>query len=232
MDIHRNPQTDSPDKIKDFVNEKGDETGYWTKLSDDTWTYTCYVTKTDVPWHVWEDALDGYVSSNSETNPLVIQTGTDEAVITNYVESEAKNETGSLALTNRVVDSTGADVPSDAAFRFAITLTQKDGSVFTGINTYGDLAFNNGKAAVTMTAGQTMTMTDIPDGTQYAITETSIPDGYSQKSFAESSGTIKAMSNTEAVCVNTKAEAETPGTSEPEKTGGFTLTKSCPEDPA
>lgn len=227
------PQTDSTDKTKTFVDDKGNNTGYWTKLSDDTWTYTFYVAKTDVSWHVWEDKLDGYQSSNTASNPLIIKTGTDEAVITNYLESQAQDKVGSLTLTKNAVDSTGAAITPAESFRFAVTLAQADGTAITGVDTYGGIAFNNGKAVVTMTAGQTITMTDIPEGTRYTITEADIPDGYKQTAFTGSSGTIVAEQTAAAVCTNTKETTENPGdpdNPDTPKTGGFTLTKSCPED--
>lgn len=227
------PQTDGTEKLDTFVDANGDHTGYWTKLSDDTWTYTFYVTKTDVSWHVWEDKLDGYQSSNTASNPLIIKTGTDEAVITNYLESQAQDKVGSLTLTKNAVDSTGAAITPAESFRFAITLTKADGTALTGVNTYGDIAFNNGKAAVTMAAGQTITMTDIPEGTQYTITETDIPDGYKQTGFTGSSGKIVAEQTAAAVCINTKDTTEhpdDPDNPDTPKTGGFILTKSCPDD--
>ena len=88
----------------------------------------------------------------------------------------------------------------DKEFTFEITLTAPEGTELE--SSYAakldgketDKAkVKNGVVTVTITAGQTYEITELPAGTTYAVTEVKpLPDGYSEGTHTGTSGTIKA----------------------------------------
>ena len=123
--------------------------------------------------------------------------------------------TGSLTISKTVNAAEGQTAPADAEFTFTVSLT-KDGNPVTGSFNYiggtvggsgatapdgGTLELTaDGTGTITLSAGQTVTITNIPVGTDYTVTETSAGDGFTQTAPANGaaatgeikSGTIKA----------------------------------------
>ena len=210
-------------QIDAFATDKeGNKTGYWTRLDDDTWTYTFYVYKAGVPWRVYEDTLSGYTGSYTKEHPLAIQSGKEESVITNVSDKVANQKHGSLKIT-KVLEA-GSGTATEQKFSFEITLTDENKKPLSGNTMFGNTAFSSGKANVSVAAGESTTVSDIPAGYHYSVSE--IPArGYRQVSFTNSSGTI-TDGTTEAVCTNKyipERETDNP-TSE---RVGLTINKVC-----
>lgn len=167
---------------------------------------------------------------DAEGNPL-------PASITNKLPDVPQPEYGSLTLS-KTVTVTAPDTV-DAAKNFQFTVTLKDetqektlAKYLTGVQTFGDVTFMDGVATVTLKAGETVTMGNIPAGLTYAITETPA-DGYTLEGWADGDGSpLKPDSNgavtdvigkdaaVTVVCTNTK----TPPPPERE-TGSFSVKK-------
>lgn len=100
---------------------------------------------------------------------------------------------GSLTVSKSVVGETN----SATAFTFTVTLGD------TSLNgTYGDMAFTNGVATVTLKAGQSATATHLPVGTSYQVAETSNADYASTATGA--SGAIAKDETVTAAFTNTR----------------------------
>lgn len=120
------------------------------------------------------------------TNSATVEVG-DNSYNTNTTDDETKVETGSLSIKKTVTvdESTGASIDKDKVFEFTVALTGTDGEPLTGEYAYtvdgGDeqaLDLNNeGKATIELTHGQTATITGLPEGASYAVTEADYSDG-------------------------------------------------------
>ena len=211
------PLKDAIEQIKAFISPKTKgTTGYWTKVNDDTWTYTFYVNNSNVSWHYWEkDVPEGYTSDHTESNPGIIlkSSSSKEGDITNT--PEAKPEYGSLKISKIMADS-------DRTFSFKVTLTNADGTALTGTAVYGNTAFLDGSADVAVKAGEFITMTDIPAGYKYHVEETNLPDGYQAPVYVNQDGTIAKDTVSNVTCTNSRV----PDTDT--STGTLTVTKSAP----
>ncbi|MGI6117551.1 MAG: SpaA isopeptide-forming pilin-related protein [Bilifractor sp.] len=211
-----------------FVDQNGDLTGFWTKVSDDTWTYTFFVYDPDVEWDVWEDTPYqsggvSYTTDYTENSRLTVDytNGINkEAVVTNTRPATY----GNLSLKKQLVDENGNSLSDDeTAFPFTVTLTDQSGNALSGTAVYGSTAFSDGVAHVSLKTGESVTFTDIPAGYHYSISEDAGYEAYSPSWSGNPSGTIAADSTASATCRNTRPETQ-------RETISFTLEKSCPED--
>lgn len=120
------------------------------------------------------------------TNSATVEVG-DNSYNTNTTDDETEVETGSLSIKKTVTvdESTGASIDKDKVFEFTVALTGTDGEPLTGEYAYtvdgGDeqaLDLNNeGRATIELTHGQTATITGLPEGASYAVTEADYSDG-------------------------------------------------------
>lgn len=120
------------------------------------------------------------------TNSAMVEVG-DNSYNTNTTDDETEVETGSLSIKKTVAvdESTGASIDKDKVFEFTVELAGTDGEPLTGEYAYtvdgGDeQAFdlnNEGKATIELTHGQTATITGLPEGASYAVTEADYSDG-------------------------------------------------------
>lgn len=100
---------------------------------------------------------------------------------------------GNLTVSKSVVGET------DSATAFTFTVTLGD----TSLNgTYGDMAFTNGVATVTLKAGESATATHLPVGTSYQVAETPNADYASTATGA--SGAITKDATVTAAFANTR----------------------------
>ena len=216
--------TSAETQIDAFATDKdGNKTGYWTKLDDGTWTYTFYVYKANVPWKVYEDDLTGYTGNYTKASPLDIDTGTDEAIITNTSDRIAKQKYGTLKITKKLDGSAATNI----SFSFEITLTDENGKSLSGNTMFGGIAFSNGKATVSVDAGNSTEVSGIPVGYHYSIKE--IPaHGYRQESFTNQNDVVPE-GTTEAVCTNKYLPLRKPPAHVGEKNEvvGLTINKIC-----
>lgn len=235
------------------INENGEQ----------QWDYTYYVEDNSKQYNVYEKmtgASNGYLLNNytstgsdstDENHVWAVETDPGKSKVTkdsdgkvtdnSYTISNAKEGTtptipeyGSLSLTKTV---TNPDKMQNAeqAFTFTIKLSNTDSSKLSGTKIFGSTVFKNGEATVSLKQGQTVTFTDIPVGTTYAITENDTT-GYTLDSITGDgtitlasrlvSGTIEKDATKSATFTNTSTY--TP----PERSyASFTLKKNV-SDPA
>ena len=202
-DNYYTPEYDQKGNVIQTPERKYPEDGYWQKIGDSTYAYTFYVIDTSKPFYIWEDEMAGYTSSNTASNPIYIIDGTKTAVITNTSAALAK--TGSLTVTKTVIDSS-----TTQKFPFTITLTKDDGSALSGTKVFGNTAFKDGAAKVSLANGESLTIPDIPEGYHYTVTEDSTA-GFEIAS-ENSTGAIIGEQNVTASFTNTAVPPETPET--------------------
>ncbi len=109
--------------------------------------------------------------------------------------------TGDLVVTKTVAGE-GADQNKE----FSFTVTLSDTSI-TG--TYGDMKFTNGTAFFYLKHGESITISRLPAGTTYAVTESG-NDGYKVYSSGDR-GTIAANATSTAAFTNAKSSAPQTG---------------------
>lgn len=130
----------------------------------------------------------GYSIDGSSQNGTVEVNGTNKAVFTNTYE------TGSLAISKTVV---GKDAPSSDTFTFTVGLPAGTFNYTIG-QTTGTIADGG---TITLAHGQTATITGIPAGATYTVTETE-DDDYTTTKPVES-GEITANAPQTAAFTNT-----------------------------
>jgi TQXA domain-containing protein len=160
--------------------------------------------------------------------------GKDEAVITNIYAApestdEDENGTGSLTVRKEITGKIDG-LSLDTYYYFTVKLTDKDGAAYTeAVGEYMPDA--NGEYNIAVQAGKSMTLTNLPAGVSYTVTETSTGEfttkyEYSCKtdnSADHAAGTIIKDHEEEVVVVNNYPEAtvEQPTSDE----GTLTVTK-------
>ncbi|MBR4332598.1 MAG: Cna B-type domain-containing protein [Clostridia bacterium] len=115
--------------------------------------------------------------------------------------------TTSLEISKTVISPVPAD--STKTFTFTVAVTKADGTALTG--TFGGYTFTSGQTTVTTTGTQTVTITGLPQGAAWTVTETADSDFNADK--VSENGTLTAEPST-AAFTNTR------------KTGSLTVTKS------
>ncbi|MBQ3665122.1 MAG: BspA family leucine-rich repeat surface protein [Lachnospiraceae bacterium] len=152
------------------------------KVTDYIWTYTFTDLNPNLTYYAWEDENvetmgDGYEASNLEYSPLTVEAL--QGTITNKVIVNAPPvvETGSLSIAKQLHAEEGAlltDADLERSFVFTVTLTDENDEALSGTALYGSIPFSNGVATVRMPGGVTTTLSYIPEGYHYTITEDEI----------------------------------------------------------
>ena len=134
------------------------------------------------------------------------------AVRATFLNTRANPGYGALTVTKTVEAIGGAEIP-DTQFVFDIALTLEDGEDFTGTlrttrtsGETGRLYFNGGAASIRLSHGESVTLSGIPLGTSYTVTERAAQD--MRVSSTGSEGTIKGTRHM-AAFVNTMTQAYT-----------------------
>lgn len=134
------------------------------------------------------------------------------AVRATFLNTRANPGYGALTVTKTVEAIGGAEIP-DTQFVFDIALTLEDGEDFTGTlrttrtsGETGRLYFNGGAASIRLSHGESVTLSGIPLGTSYTVTERAAQD--MRVSSTGSEGTIKETGHM-AAFVNTMTQAYT-----------------------
>ncbi|MDO4436479.1 MAG: FctA domain-containing protein [Coriobacteriaceae bacterium] len=107
---------------------------------------------------------------------------------------------GSLSITKNVAGA--SDATAQAEFSFMLTL---DGVPYAGPYTVGDASHNTTDGVVKLKGGQTATVSGMPVGATYAVSETAIPSGWSLTNSAGTSGVIAPGATSQASFTNTYA---------------------------
>lgn len=134
------------------------------------------------------------------------------AVRATFLNTRANPGYGALIVTKTVEAIGGAEIP-DTQFVFDIALTLEDGEDFTGTlrttrtsGETGRLYFNGGAASIRLSHGESVTLSGIPLGTSYTVTERAAQD--MRVSSTGSEGAIKGTGHM-AAFVNTMTQAYT-----------------------
>lgn len=134
------------------------------------------------------------------------------AVRATFLNTRANPGYGALTVTKTVEAIGGAEIP-DTQFVFDIALTLEDGEDFTGTlrttrtsGETGRLYFNGGAASIRLSHGESVTLSGIPLGTSYTVTERAAQD--MRVSSTGSEGAIKGTGHM-AAFVNTMMQAYT-----------------------
>lgn len=134
------------------------------------------------------------------------------AVRATFLNTRANPGYGALTVTKTVEAIGGAEIP-DTQFVFDIALTFEDGEDFTGTlrttrtsGETGRLYFNGGAASIRLSHGESVTLSGIPLGTSYTVTERAAQD--MRVSSTGSEGAIKGTGHM-AAFVNTMTQAYT-----------------------
>ena len=134
------------------------------------------------------------------------------AVRATFLNTRANPGYGALTVAKTVEAIGGAEIP-DTQFVFDIALTLEDGEDFTGTlrttrtsGETGRLYFNGGAASIRLSHGESVTLSGIPLGTSYTVTERAAQD--MRVSSTGSEGAIKGTGHM-AAFVNTMTQAYT-----------------------
>ena len=134
------------------------------------------------------------------------------AVRATFLNTRANPGYGALTVTKTVEAIGGAEIP-DTQFVFDIALTLEDGEDFTGTlrttrtsGETGRLYFNGGAASIRLSHGESVTLSGIPLGTSYTVTERAAQDMRVSSTGGE--GAIKGTGHM-AAFVNTMTQAYT-----------------------
>lgn len=131
----------------------------------------------------WSRLLIRQCYQHDATVDTSLKTELEDTDITNLfsgtVTVRVENErTGNLKISKTV---TGDNAPADQDFTFQVTLTDGENPV-AGEYAKSDgntITFNaEGKATVTLKAGESITIWNLPEGAEYTVEETSVPSGF------------------------------------------------------
>ncbi len=152
------------------------------------WSETVTELPADGNYKVQEISVPGYTVSYSDIQKDGNQYS---VVITNTRQDITVPETGNLIITKTV---SGNRSSTERAFPFTLTLQNADGTPFTEAHTYthsngttGNIV--DGKAEFTLRHGESVTVSDLPTGIQYTVTEDA---GDYSPTIDNGSGTILA----------------------------------------
>ena len=175
-------------------------------------------TATGLPAGVTYTVVEAEANQDGFTTTSDGATGMLEAGKTAIAEFTNEKKIGGLKITKTVVplgDEELTEAEEKKKFTFTITLGKdENGKEINGL--YGDLIFKNGVATAYLAHGETVTVSGLPVGVTYEVTEETYT-GYTT-TYSGATGAIQ-QDETQAVTVtNTKTKTEVP-------TNGFTLKK-------
>lgn len=144
------------------------------------------------------------IDTDPVTNKATIQLGDDPVVESNTTSTEIK--AGNLSVTKTVVvdGDQGTVIDTEKEFEFAIELRDASGETLEGtyaLNVAGATGTIGNGQTFKLKHGQTATISGLPEGAQYTLTETAA-DGYAVSAKSET-GAIKADETVEASFTNT-----------------------------
>ncbi len=188
-----NPKT----KTYDSNSEMGVEGDLekWIDNGDGTWSYTFKVFDEDNTYFVWEDDVPTYLGDITVLNPEQIQyvahKGAPVVTITN-----SKEYTDGGLILRKQVEGTLTREEQEKAFTFTVTVNDlPDGW-------YGSAEFVNGVATVSLKAGESVSISEIPAGLTYTVVETD-HEGF-DVTYENASGTVEAGKVVTVSATNTK----------------------------
>ena len=169
-DTNTNTVTFSQITNSEVTSNSDDSVGKWYDNGDGTWTYRMKVFDADAKYYVWEEPIPGFKCDldNNTGYTVIDYPKKKNAEITN---TRTTTNTCSLTL-KKVLTGNASDYPEydleNMDYTFHVKLT---GEGLAGKKVFGYTKFTNGKATVTLKAGEQMTFTNIPRGVTYTVTE-------------------------------------------------------------
>lgn len=158
-------------------------------------------------------------------------------IITNRSITDPAPESGALTLRKQVRNNTST---KKEYFKFHVKLSSTDADLtkmLSGEQVYGTTTFQDGEAVVYLAADEELSLTDLPSGIHYEITEEENEDyDVTWTSTAGTaaanvySGDIVANTTADITCVNTKTSSGTPDN--PMEYGTLKITKTFVNVPA
>lgn len=144
------------------------------------------------------------IGADPVTNKATVQLGNDPAVESNTTSIKVK--AGSLSVTKAVVvdGDQGTVIDTEKEFEFTIGLKDASGEPLEGayaLDVAGVVGTIENGQTLKLKHGQTATISGLPEGAQYTLTETKA-DGYTVSAKGDT-GTIKADETVEASFTNT-----------------------------
>ena len=180
--------------------------------------------------YTWLDSENAYKVIDNGDGTYKKVTTKLSFTITNTQEgvTEKVVEKGSLKINKIVQDSDGNELSENednTSFQFTITLSSgsADSELIEGTKVFGNVVFKNKVAKVALKAGGSVTISDLPVGVSYSITENEVA-GYTT-SYDSNSGSISK--DTESTSTFTNKKIATPSSSEGGSGGG----SETPDDP-
>ncbi len=173
---------------------------------DDTWVFTFTGLDPNIPYYVWEEEYEGYVTTNPKDNYAVTLDGI--ITITNRSEDNPPPDPtfGSLSISKRISGEELTEDDRSRAFLFTVTLTDENDEPLKDTVIFGSTAFRSGVASVRLSDGESLVIPDIPTGYHYAVTEVAA-DGF-EAAVDAPQGIIAADETAQVSFTNTKIYTE------------------------
>ena len=164
--------------------------------------------------YTWLDDENAYKVIDNEDGTYTKVTTKLSFTITNTSEDVDDDHTvdvGKLVIKKVVKDSNNnvlSEEEDNTSFTFTVTLTDDSGdsSIIEGTKIFGDTVFKNGVATLILKAGESVTVSNIPVGISYNVTE-SPASGY-ESSSDSSRGTITKDQDSIVTYTNVKSDEE------------------------
>lgn len=182
---------------------------------EEEWTYT-FTTLNASEYKVYEEMTQNFskrtdgsflasgYSSNGTDNKTAVLTDPGTTQNKTYTIENTKSHTekkyGSLTI-KKTVSNVDSMPSTNDTFTFDVVLTSSNASDLSGTKVFGETAFTDGKATVSLTQGQSITFSNIPEGVGYTVTEQT-KDKYSLSSKTNDTGTISGSKTSTATFVN------------------------------
>ena len=155
-----------------------------------------------------------YETSTVTTKPMLVGGTLKEGKGEGYTDFVANNTfevtntlKGRLEITKTVETAIGSETaPADSEFTVNVSLKDKDGNVLEAVSYVKKMVEGNGSvvgvtnnegtATITLKAGEHVLFENLPTGTTYEVTETGIPEGYTNRVISYSNNGKKITANT------------------------------------
>ena len=165
--------------------------GEWEKIDDDTWRYVFHVFNDDAEFTYWEERIEGYNSASYD--PATFDGSTQKSVVITNTSTAAY---GSLTVTKTVKGLEN----STQKFDFTVTLTG-DHITNSGTQVIDGIVFTDGEATFSLADGESKTISNIPAGTTYTVTEAENENF--TVTYTDNTGLIAANETKTATVTNT-----------------------------
>ena len=123
----------------------------------------------------------------------------------NVSKEEPVLETGSLMVSKQVLEADGSESTDDKVFKFNVELTSDNDEIASMLDnkkTYGDVTIENGTGSFYLSNGKSVTMTGIPAGVRYNISE--VEDSDYETTLTGGNGVISSDNEAVINCINKK----------------------------